>query len=250
MADPSLLVRKGSRIQNSRPRLSGAASRIAGFSLIEVLVTVGVILVLAALVSPGYKTFQARVVGTKCLSNLRQISIAAETWSGENNGMLIPVLTIDGVDTADTSSYWCHVLIPYLGDAGTTEASRNAFIKTVACPAIQVPSNDSWHWGYGMNWKPGMEGARGDNRDNTLTINASSVSSNQRTFQSGSITPKSKRLFLCDATEWQISPGPADAGHAVYDRHGKNRCNVLFFDGHVETLPPAAVIKAAFNPGS
>jgi len=48
----------------------------------------------------------------------------------------------------------------------------------------------------------------------------------------------------------QVEPGEPGQTLASYDRHGKNRCNVVFFDGHMETLTPQGVDSAIYDPAN
>jgi prepilin-type N-terminal cleavage/methylation domain-containing protein len=55
-----------------------------GFTLVELLVTVAVIAILAALLLPAISTAKERVRRTRCLNNLRQIAIGATSYAGDN----------------------------------------------------------------------------------------------------------------------------------------------------------------------
>jgi prepilin-type N-terminal cleavage/methylation domain-containing protein/prepilin-type processing-associated H-X9-DG protein len=70
-----------------RPGSRGQRSRIA-FSLIELLVVIGIISVLAALLMPALGRAKGKANDTKCISNLRQIGIALSIYADENQGKL------------------------------------------------------------------------------------------------------------------------------------------------------------------
>src|SRR6266576_2413609 len=57
------------------------------FTLIEMLVVLGVIAIMMSLTYPIYLTISERAKGTKDLSNLRQIGTATQLYMNDNNGV-------------------------------------------------------------------------------------------------------------------------------------------------------------------
>lgn len=80
--------------------------RNRGISLIELLVVVGVIAVIAAILFPVMASAKANAKKTTCISNMRQVSMAAQLYSSNFNEMLLP-------GTAGNKSY-DGLLEPYL----------------------------------------------------------------------------------------------------------------------------------------
>src|SRR5437762_11574692 len=64
-----------------------APSRFA-FTLVELLVVIGIIAVLISILIPALSKAREQSIRTKCASNLRQIGIAAFAYATENKGWL------------------------------------------------------------------------------------------------------------------------------------------------------------------
>lgn len=58
----------------------------AAFTLVELLVVVAIIAILAALLSPALKAARESARSAACVSNLRQLGLAAVSYAGEVNG--------------------------------------------------------------------------------------------------------------------------------------------------------------------
>ncbi len=63
-----------------------AISRVRGFTLIELLVVIAIIAVLAALLLPVLSSAKSRAARAHCLSNQRQLGVAARLYLDENDG--------------------------------------------------------------------------------------------------------------------------------------------------------------------
>src|SRR6266700_172645 len=59
-----------------------------GFTLIEVLVVIAIIVMLAAILIPSLNSALESAKATKDLSNLRQIGAATQMYMNDNNGVL------------------------------------------------------------------------------------------------------------------------------------------------------------------
>jgi prepilin-type N-terminal cleavage/methylation domain-containing protein len=75
----------------------------SGFTLIELLIVVSLIAILAGMIFPAANDMLTRAKGVKCSNNLRQIGIAANAASNDNDNTY-PIIEIDATNTpvADT----------------------------------------------------------------------------------------------------------------------------------------------------
>ena len=84
--------------------LDSIGRRRSGFTLLELMVTVFVIAVLAALLLPAVTRARSRAKGTSCLNNTRQLMMALHTYANDFQDRLPPNLD-DGKMKDDF--YWC-----------------------------------------------------------------------------------------------------------------------------------------------
>lgn len=60
----------------------------AGFSLVEMLVVVAVIILLMALLMPAFSNVEERISRATCMHNMRQLMSATLMYAGDNQGIL------------------------------------------------------------------------------------------------------------------------------------------------------------------
>src|SRR5687768_10630455 len=65
------------------------------FTLVELLVVVGIIAVLIAILMPVLNRPKEAAVRTQCLSNLRQLTLAWTMYAQENKGKLVSPETVN-----------------------------------------------------------------------------------------------------------------------------------------------------------
>jgi prepilin-type N-terminal cleavage/methylation domain-containing protein len=132
-----------------------------GFTLVELLVVIGIIAILIALLLPALAAARESANATKCLSNLRQVGLTVQLYTAESkNGRWLPPYLIhdtsDHYPAAFPSQPWpfYYVWLP----AKYLKENSGAFI----CPSDQLvigrPAQKRWFSGiedsrfsYGMN---------------------------------------------------------------------------------------------------
>lgn len=164
-------------------------ARRRGFTLPELLVVIAIIATLLGLLLPAVQKVRAAADRMTCLSNLRQLAIAAHTYHGDHGrfaiGASLPI-DVSGVPTRGTN-HWVE-LLPYFEQdnlykqwayndnrnnvAGGRNATQAQVIKILICPSDPLPErvwkltsvtglSPPWAWGfYGLSSYGGNAGKR------------------------------------------------------------------------------------------
>ena len=123
-----------------------------GFTLMEILVTVAIVLVLAALAFPVYTSIQIRSHKAVALNNIKQLGTALGSFTAENDGWL-PDEDSKGSDTwedaakPESGKAWYNALPRLLGQKGVgdyAKSPRDFYTKAnlLFLPAAPYPDSD------------------------------------------------------------------------------------------------------------
>ncbi len=213
-----------------------------GFTLLELLVSISIIVILAALGVGGFKAYRGVATGAQCSSNLRQLSAAMSLYQGDHMGDFVPY-----VQNTPEGRMWYFGLETGGGSEGDRDLDQNAgplypYILSVGSVEVCQGFNYGsalWKakfkgasYGYGYNWWLG-----GRSGGSPMNITQMGKSANiilfgdcgqVNTFQA----PASKANPMIE--EFYIIN---ESYSTVHFRHG-GRANILFVDGHVESFRP------------
>ena len=120
--------------------------RKPGFTLVELLVVIGIIAILVALLLPAIQSAREAARRTQCLNHLRQLGVAAHNFHDVHRA-LPPARYLD-----DYAS-WCVLLLPYLEENNLYEAwdldrpyyqqpeqaARTTLVPLFNCPTRRSP---------------------------------------------------------------------------------------------------------------
>jgi prepilin-type processing-associated H-X9-DG protein/prepilin-type N-terminal cleavage/methylation domain-containing protein len=147
------------------PYLFVEIMRRLGFSLIELLVVIGIIAILMGILFPVVGRARAQAVAVQCASNLRQIAIGWRTYAEANKGLSVPARmplikgTRNLYDIGQGPSYrprWYELLAAQGKQFAFPEAvPADDDAKLIVNPVFLCPSEPEWtnsrNYVYGYN---------------------------------------------------------------------------------------------------
>ena len=205
-------------------------NEINGFSLIELLVVVGVIAILASLLIAVSNTIRKRSESVTCANNMRQIYQAALLYSNENSGLWLQCYSgapLNENNLDPNAHYWLWFgedsgLIPYIGGV-------DALKKAVVCP-----SNYSDSLPAELSHLPGYP----------YVVNYNVMATTRFPLQyTYSITNPAETIMLLDSEvggKWGAGFGSTNSGWSRVAEVHDGLTNALWCDGHVTSQTKAS----------
>jgi prepilin-type N-terminal cleavage/methylation domain-containing protein/prepilin-type processing-associated H-X9-DG protein len=228
-----------------------------GFTLVELLVVIGIIAVLIAILLPALNRARKSAMTVQCASNLRQLYILTEMYSTTYRQYTMPSRCWQG---SAQSNYWCgvDVLGPLMGikRVGNNNAQIQALdriAKILDCPAVnrQKPASSTsvFQVDYTYNTNLGDDRSIPFNGDGTPNSQYNDKFKFWASFKKRNQVPGSVVVAL-DLTDFQVddderfgslgdlttSSGTARPYPRAGHPHQNNKANVLFHDGVVRLV--------------
>lgn len=236
-------------------RIACRTNRYHGFTLVELLVVIGIIAVLISVLMPALRQARRAALGITCASNLRECWLGFQLYANDNQGAIPIYKSNNGAVTM-----WAYFLM--LGNNSADLPSGKFYVKRKAALCPVSPNFDmmmSWsdtdpNFGvrsYGIFSEDDGSSLpifKGFQQRKTIATNwdfyyqkpvaLRAVSSQVIMLADTLRDPNAPPVTQCGAFRDQAE-GPRNAGriHTVHGT-GAGRANVAFYDGHVESLAP------------
>ena len=243
----------------------------AAFTLVELLVVIGIIALLISILLPALNKARASAQQTVCMSQLRQLGLAVQLYATNDRNNIIPTRIV-GQDPANATQadFWYHLMVvSRVMPEQNVSADVNQSSKSVlVCPTIrnrsvvgltstQIAAGGGKIDGFDRRaslWlKPGITVDNGYAINGTAqnTVANGIYPSGYATFVPGatSVVPGKKlnqfksaeTVIFLDGFQFDLAPSRITGA-----RHGRwdparplttGLTNVCFLDGHVESVP-------------
>ena len=212
----------------------------AGFTLVELLVVITIIVVMAALTVMGLQRMRAGGDRATTVAVLRQLQLANTAYAGDHSGQYVPLSSMDENQNRINDWHQSSVFLAYLtGDQTALEknvAVTSSVPTSILDPVVVRAKERLW---------TRLFASYGYNRESMPTLTAGT----DQSFKTHQVTNPTRTAAFITATDWivvhksrflwQANPveGKSTDQRVAY-RHG-NKAVVVYYDGSTGFVSPA-----------
>lgn len=218
------------------------------FTVTELLVSVGLISVLATLLWVGSRSVRQAANTAKCGNHLRQCGSAMLAYAGEHRG----ILPLYVYRTAGSSVEWLRYLTGRVDDEHNRIDNANKRKEVYLSDATAAVCPGFAPFTYPSQGSNRIYGTAARNAEDPASVYPPGTSSSSRLVYLSRIQQPSRYWLLADsyhpghqAQIYVISPNLASEW-GIHFRHG-GKASVLFADGHVEVMTPSETSRLPVN---
>lgn len=246
------------------------AGKSGGFTLVELLVVIGIIALLISILLPALNKARASATNVSCLSNLRQCYMGFVMYGNDFKGAMAPN---GGRYLNPTGPYswrtWDYYLAPYMGISYLPRTSADPDLQdyvpaaksAMACPAYVGTQawgqghayggegfgyggnvRDPWYWGTGTYvWRLPV----GGQVKSTNYYSSWSLSADRFMLLSDTLRNDGDANY----SGMQVWQAMADSAYYMIAARHSGKANQLFEDGHIESLTKKQLSDGEINWG-
>ena len=229
------------------------------FTLVELLVVIGIISVLVAMLLPALNRAREQAKVVQCASNLHQLYTAMQIYTTTYNGYVLPARTFTG---SSKNNYWCgiNVLGPLFGmkQIGNSSAAQQDMLNRLArmldCPSVSRTKDPASVFTVDYTYNSNL----GDDRAYPNDIDSSGTTAYDATIAPWGLFKRTSQvpgnvLVAVDANDLVQANDErfGSVSDLTYKKRfigwpHKHRANFLFFDGSIHLTNPWA--STALDP--
>jgi prepilin-type N-terminal cleavage/methylation domain-containing protein/prepilin-type processing-associated H-X9-DG protein len=222
--------------------------RRRAFTLVELLVVIGIIAVLIAILLPALSRSRQQANQVKCMSNLRQLHMAGEIYSNMYNGYVLP--STAGKGSASNYNWWgIYVLgttfgVERHGDAAADQqAAVDRIARMIDCPSIERDKDPAISFGADYTYNGNLGDFRAHNpADSAYADYAPWAFFKKRQQVPGTVVvalDAAAKIYDDDDRFESLANLTTASSSRPLPRAGRphfNKANVLFHDGGVRLV--------------
>lgn len=234
--------------QTQRPSVPKPSGQAAGFTLIEILISITIIIALAVVVLMITRRVRQSAYEAKAMSPLRQVSAACMAYSLENNGNINTVVFQGAAKLGGgkwvTNSFWgalCPYVFPDLNPANNNSSATA--LKQAVSALFGTPDA---RWMKGTFQGDGAGSIADTCAYVPLGFNAN-VQNGKAYFKTSQYSDPSQTLYMtygwgfirkADGDKYAPLPKTKDQRESNIDWFSNKTAPIVFLDGHIEVLGP------------